>query len=248
MVHKVFSGLTNVQADQTSESIEILPTNYDATPASKSVASNSGKIWVAYNITAGSGSLYLDVEWSPDGDVWMEQTLATPAQTGGGSQSERVLISDLTSAGGASTDGAVTVTSLTTHKLNSGDVITVTGATGDTNINGGKYFVKVLTSTTFEMYTNADLSAGQFVLTTTEADAYTANTGSFYNGRTSKLSGSVSSSIGAVDVQMDSDGIISQSSKPYRAYTFDATGKFVRLKCLAATGDTIAFDAWIGAV
>ena len=248
MAHKVFTGLTNVQADQTTEAIEVLNTEYDPTFASKSVYSTSGKVWVAYNITAGSGSLYLDVEWSPDGDVWMEQTLATPSQTGGGSQSERVLISDLTSAGGASTDGAVTVTSLTTHKMNSGDVITVTGATGDTNINGVKYFVKVLTSNTFELYTNSDLSTGQFVLTTTEADAYTANTGSFYNGRTSKLSGSVSSTIGAVDVQMDSDGIISQSSKPSRSYVFETSGKYVRLKCLAATDDTIVFDAWIGAV
>lgn len=241
MSHKVFSGLTSVTEDQTTEAIEVLNTEYDPTFASKSVYSTSGKIWVAYNITAGSGSLYLDVEWSPDGDVWMEQT--QNISRGGGSKSESIIVSNLTSTGGPDV-ATVTVLTTTDHKLTHNDIITVTDATGNTAINNTRWYVKVLSDNTFELYSNADLSTGAFQLNSADADAYTHNSGTFYNGRVSK----VDATITTVDVQMDSDGIISQSSKPSRSYVFDVSGKFVRLKCKAATSDSIVLDAWIGAI
>ena len=59
----------------------------------------------------------------------------------------------------ASNVNPIVITTAATHGLRNGQPVTIKGVLGNTNANG-KYFAKVLTSTTYELFTTAALTTG----------------------------------------------------------------------------------------
>jgi hypothetical protein len=61
---------------------------------------------------------------------------------------------------GASNATPIAITTLSTSGLSDGQQVTISNVSGNTNANG-TYFVKVLSTTSFELYTNAALTTGR---------------------------------------------------------------------------------------
>ncbi len=96
--------------------------------------------------TAVGGATVLDVQYS--GDQLYLKDRSTPVTT---------LTGNITAAANAST---IAITTASTLGLVNSQIVTVTGVGGNTAANGN-FFIKVINSTTFELYKNPELTVGQ---------------------------------------------------------------------------------------